>query len=150
MLIRSWVPRPRQSCKRVGWTHGMGWVGSGRVRILPDRMLAGRFQGQGRVVQHFGFLIISWYLNRYESSNTAFGFINFLRYLIYNKGRVTGRVGSGRIKIFVANRVLSGQRFVRSGPIKETRGQLWAKAKDLSFKAMTKDMTILSRQRTRT
>ena len=34
--------------------------------------------------QHFGFLsfslIISWYLNRYESSNTAFGLIDFLRY----------------------------------------------------------------------
>ena len=53
-------------------------VGSGRVTILPD------FGGSG---QHFGFysflLIISWYLNRYESSNTTFGLINFLRYLIY-------------------------------------------------------------------
>ena len=39
--------------------------------------------------QHFGFfnflLIISqYYLNRYESSNTTFGLIDFLRYLIYN------------------------------------------------------------------
>ena len=37
---------------------------------------------------HFGFLIflliISRYLNRYKSSNTAFGLIDFLRYLIYN------------------------------------------------------------------
>ena len=36
--------------------------------------------------QHFGFfsilLIISWYLNRYESSNTTFELIDFLRYLI--------------------------------------------------------------------
>ena len=55
-------------------------VGSGRVTILPD------FGGSGRVVQHFGFfsflLIISWYLNRCESSNTTFGLIDFLRYLI--------------------------------------------------------------------
>ena len=52
-------------------------VGSGRVTILPD------FGGSG---QHFGFfsflLIISWYLNRCESSNTTFGLIDFLRYLI--------------------------------------------------------------------
>ena len=38
--------------------------------------------------QHFGFisilLIISWYLNRYESSNITFGLIDFHRYLIYN------------------------------------------------------------------
>ena len=38
--------------------------------------------------QHFGLfsflLIISWYLNRYESSNTTFGLIDFPRYLIYN------------------------------------------------------------------
>ena len=33
----------------------------------------------------FSFLlIISWYLNRYEFSNTTFGLIDFLRYLIYN------------------------------------------------------------------
>ena len=39
--------------------------------------------------QHSGFLgfllIISWYLNRYESSNIAFGLRYFLRYLIYNE-----------------------------------------------------------------
>ena len=56
-----------------------GRVGSGWITILPD------FGGSG---QHFGFfsflLIISWYLNRYESSNTTFGLIVFLRYLIYN------------------------------------------------------------------
>ena len=55
------------------------WVGSGRVTILPD------FVGSG---QHFGFssclLIIPWYLNRYESSNTVFGLIDFLRYVKYN------------------------------------------------------------------
>jgi hypothetical protein len=48
-------------------------VGSGRVTILPD------FGGSG---QHLGFisflLIISWYLNRYESSEL----IDFHRYLI--------------------------------------------------------------------
>ena len=60
-------------------------VGSGRVTILPD------FGGSGRVGsgQHFGIisflLIIFWYLNRYDSSNTTFGFIDFHRYLIYNK-----------------------------------------------------------------
>ena len=42
------------------------------------------FAGIGRVgsSQHFGFfsflLIISWCLNRYESSNTTFGLINLL------------------------------------------------------------------------
>ena len=58
-------------------------------------------------------LIISWYLNRCESSNTTFGLIDFHRYLIYNNylikkiiiklktihikegsGRESGRVGS--------------------------------------------------------
>ena len=38
--------------------------------------------------QHFGFisfsLVISWYLNRYESSYTTLGLIDFHRYLIYN------------------------------------------------------------------
>ena len=53
----------------------------GRVTILPD------FGGSGRVSTSdflVFLLIISWYLNRYESSNTAFGLIDFLRYLIYN------------------------------------------------------------------
>ena len=60
---------------RVGSGHdfaGFWRVGSGRV-------------GSG---QHFGFisflLIISWYLNWYESSNTTFELIDFHRYLIYN------------------------------------------------------------------
>ena len=56
----------------------VGRVGSGRVTILPD------FGGSGRVstLDFFSFLlIISWYLNRYESSNTTFGSIDFLRYL---------------------------------------------------------------------
>ena len=78
-----------QSCPRVGWTRGSGRVGSGRVgsgRVGSRfcRSLAGRV-GSG---QHFGFisflLIISWYLNQYESSNTTFGLIDFHRYLIYN------------------------------------------------------------------
>ena len=59
-----------------------GRVGSGRVTILPN------FGGSGRVgsaLRIFSFLlIISWYLNPYESSNTTFGLIDFLRYLIYN------------------------------------------------------------------
>ena len=59
-------------------------VGSGRVGSRFCRILAGRV-GSG---QYFGFLsfslIISWYRNRYKSSNTAFGLIDFLRYLIYN------------------------------------------------------------------
>ena len=61
-----------------------GRVGSGRVGSGHD------FAGFGRVGsgQHFVFLscllIISWYLNRYESSNTALVLIDFLRYLIYN------------------------------------------------------------------
>ena len=57
-------------------------VGSGRVGSGHD------FAGYWRVGsgQHFGFfsflLIISWYLNRCESSNTTFGLNEFLRYLI--------------------------------------------------------------------
>ena len=62
---------------------GSGRVGSGRIlsRILAD---SGRV-GSG---QHFGFisflLIISWYLNRHESSNSTLALIDFHRYLIYN------------------------------------------------------------------
>ena len=52
-------------------------VGSGRVTILPD------FGGSGRVGSALRFfsisLIISWYLNRCESSNTTFGLID-IRY----------------------------------------------------------------------
>ena len=60
---------------------------AGRVtRVGSGHDFAGFWRvGSG---QHFGFLsfllIISWYLNRYESSNTAFGLIDFLRYLICN------------------------------------------------------------------
>ena len=61
-----------------------GRVGSGRVGSRFCRILAGRV-GSG---QHFGFisflLIISWYLKRYESSNTTLGLIYFHRHLIYN------------------------------------------------------------------
>ena len=61
-----------QSCPRVGWTRG-----SGRVTVLQD------FGGSGQHFEFFSFLlIISWYLNRCESSNTTFGLIDFLRYLI--------------------------------------------------------------------
>ena len=72
---------------RVGWTRGSGRVGSGQVgsrfcRILAGRVGSGRV-GSGRVgsCQHFGFfsflLIISWYINQCESSNTIFGLIDF-------------------------------------------------------------------------
>ena len=54
---------------RVGWTRG-----SGRVMILLD------FGGSGWHFEFFSFLliIISWFLNRYESSNNAFRLIVFL------------------------------------------------------------------------
>ena len=69
---------PRVGSGRVG----SGRVGPGRVTILPD------FGGSGLVgsaLRIFSFLlIISWYLNRYDSSNTTFGLIAFHRYLIYN------------------------------------------------------------------
>ena len=57
---------------------GSGRVGSGRVGSGHD------FAGIWRVGsgQYFGFfsflLIISWCLNRYESSNTTFGLIDLL------------------------------------------------------------------------
>ena len=54
-----------QSCTRVGWTHGSGWV-----TILPDFI--------GSAFRDFLFLlIISRFLNRYESSNTTFGLTFF-------------------------------------------------------------------------
>ena len=61
------LSRLTQSCPRVGWTRGSGRVGSRFCRILAGRVGSG---------QHFGFfsflLIISWYLNRCESSNTYY------------------------------------------------------------------------------
>ena len=57
-------------------------VGSGRVTILPDFGGSGRVGSALRILKFL--LIISCYLNRYESSNTAFGLIDFLRYLMYN------------------------------------------------------------------
>ena len=59
-------------------------VGSGRVTILPDCGGSGRVESALPILKLFSLLIISWYLNRYESSNTAFGLIDFLRYLMYN------------------------------------------------------------------
>ena len=61
----------------------VGRVGSGRVTILPD------FGGSGLVGSALRFFnvfywLFFWYMNRFESSNTAFGLIDFLRYLIYN------------------------------------------------------------------
>ena len=115
-------------------------VGSGRVGSGHD------FAGFWRVGsgQHFGFfsflLIISWYLNRYESSNTTFGLIDFLRYLIYNNqlihkynysiedytywGRVGPRVGSGRVRLFVGNRG-SGRVNVSPGRVGSKKSDPW-------------------------
>ena len=59
-------------------------VGSDRVTILPDFGGSGRVESAVRISTSDFLLIISWYLNRYESSNTTFGLIDFLRYLIYN------------------------------------------------------------------
>ena len=54
-------------------------VGSSRVTILSN------FGGSG---QHFGFysflLIISRFMNAYESSNTTFGLIVSLQYILFN------------------------------------------------------------------
>ena len=60
------------------------------------------------------------------------------------EGRPSGLVGSGLVgsKFCRQSWVGSGQRFAGSGPRKVIRGQLWAKAKDLSFKAKAKDMTF--------
>ena len=61
---------------------GSGWVGLGRVGSRFRRILAGRV---GSALRIFYFLlVVSWYLNRYESSNITFGLIEFLRYLKYN------------------------------------------------------------------
>ena len=86
LLITSFLCQVPQSCPRVGWNRGSGRVGSGRVGSRFFRILAGRVEsGRVRSLFFFSFLlIISWYLNRYESSNTTFGLIDFLRYSIYN------------------------------------------------------------------
>ena len=75
---------PELSTGRMDPRVGSGQVGPGRVGSGHD--FAGFLRvGSG---QHFGFfsflLTISWYLNRYEFSNTTFGLIDSLRYLIYN------------------------------------------------------------------
>ena len=66
-----------QSCPRVGLTRGLGRIGSGHdfARFWWDG------SGQHRVLSLF--TIISWFLNRYEFLNTTFGWVVFLRYLIY-------------------------------------------------------------------
>ena len=55
-------------------------VWSGRVTILPKFGKSGR--SALRILQFL--LIISWFLNRYESSNITFGLIDLVWYLIYN------------------------------------------------------------------
>ena len=110
---------------------GSGQVRSSRVGSRFCRILVG---GSSRVSTSdlsVFLLIISWYLNRYESSNTTFGLIDFHRYLIYNnylllnnylikdytfRGRVGPRVGSGQ--------TFCQQSRVESGPRKVTRRQL--------------------------
>ena len=57
-------------------------VESGRVTILLDFGGWDRVRSALRICNFL--LIISWDLNRYESSNTKFGLIYFLRYLINN------------------------------------------------------------------
>ena len=68
-------------CCSIRVVHGSDGP-AGRVGSRFGRILAGRV-GSG---QHFGFfsflLIISWYQNRCESSNTTFELIDFLRNLI--------------------------------------------------------------------
>ena len=61
---------------------GSDRVGSGRVTILPDFGGSGRVGSALRIFKFFTEYF--WYLNRFESSNTAFGLIDFQRYLIYN------------------------------------------------------------------
>ena len=68
-----------QSCPRVGWIRGSGRVGLGHGFC---RNLAGRV-GSTSDFSVFS-LNIYWCLNRYESSNTTFGLIDLLLYLIYN------------------------------------------------------------------
>ena len=79
--LRGWGLGLGQSFPRVGWTRRSGRVGSGHDfagfwRVGSSRVSTSDFS--------VFLLIISWYLNRYESSNTTFGLIDFLRYLIYN------------------------------------------------------------------
>ena len=68
--VDNYLLQVQQSCLRVGWTRGSGRVGSGRVGSGHD--FAGFWRaGSGRVstTDFFIFsLIISWCLNRYESS----------------------------------------------------------------------------------
>ena len=87
-------------------------VESSRVTVFPD------FSGSGQHFEYFRFsLIISWFLNRYESSNMKFGLVVFLRYLM----------GSNRVWIFGnCGRVGSNKHFAGSGSGKVTRGQLWS------------------------
>ena len=109
---------------------------AGRVGSGHDIAGFGRI-GSG---QHFGFfsflLIISWYLNRCESSNTTFGLIdiwynnkliNNYNYSIENYtywGRVGPRVGSGQT-FCRQSRVGSGQRFGGSGRVGSKKSDPW-------------------------
>ena len=58
---------------------------AGRVGSRLCWILAGRVGSGISTLDFLVFLLkISWYLNRYESSNITFGLIDFSRYLIYN------------------------------------------------------------------
>ena len=87
--IDCYLTIPELSTGRMDPRVGSGRVGSGRVGSRFCRILAGRV-GSG---QHFGFisflLIISWYLNRYQFSNTTFGLIDFHQYSINNHYFIT-------------------------------------------------------------
>ena len=127
-----------RSCPRVGWTRGSGRVGLGHNFSGFWRVGSGRVSTSEFLVV---LLIISGLLNQWESLNTAFGLMIFLRYLIYiiinqliNNYLIklnihidsnqesdialwSGRVGSDRVRLFFGShgsgRVGSGR--VRSG-----------------------------------
>ena len=61
-----WYNAAEYCCPLVGWTRESGRVGSGRVTILSD--FGGRVSTEDFVVF---VLIISWYQNRYQSTNQS-------------------------------------------------------------------------------
>ena len=96
-VICSYISRTELSTGRMDPRVGSGRVGSDRVGSGHDFARFWRV-GSGH---HFGFisfsLIISWYLNQYESSNTTFGLIDFHRRVRSDfLSAIAGRVGSGQ------------------------------------------------------
>ena len=68
----------KNQSKSIRVVHGSDGP-AGQVTILQA------FGGSGRVKNSFFYflLIISWFLNQYESSNSTLGLIVFILYLIY-------------------------------------------------------------------